>query len=68
MKMQVIDLTVPEERLEDTFMVDIQRETLADGKTQFKVVDNDRVYIITTSEEAAMSCYHERVNEKTKRM
>ena len=49
-------------------MVDIQREILSDGKTQFKVVDNDKVYIITTSEEAAMSCYHERVNEKTKRM
>jgi hypothetical protein len=49
-------------------MVDIQRETLEDGKTQYKVVDNDKVYIITTSEEAAMGCYHERVNEKTKRM
>lgn len=51
-----------------TIMVDIQRETLEDGKTQYKVVDNDKVYIITTSEEAAMGCYHERVNEKTKRM
>ena len=41
-------------------MVDIQRELLADGKTQYKVVDNDVVYIITTSEEAAMGCYNER--------
>ena len=41
-------------------MVDIQREILLDGKTQFKVVDNDKVYIITTSEEAAMNCYNER--------
>ena len=49
-------------------MVDIQRETLPDGKTQYKVVDNNIVYIITTSEEAAMGCYHERINEHTKRM
>ncbi len=49
-------------------MVELEREILSDGKTQFKVVDKDKVYIITTSEEAAMSCYHERVNEKTKRM
>ena len=43
-----------------TIMVDIQRELLADGKTQYKVVDNDVVYIITTNEEVAMGCYNER--------
>ena len=46
-------------------MIEYERETLSDGKTQYKVVDNGKVYIITTSEEAAMGCYHERVNEES---
>lgn len=41
-------------------MVDLEREILSDGKTQFKVVDEGKVYIITTSEQAAMNCYNER--------
>ena len=41
-------------------MIEYERELLPNGKTQYKVVDNDKVYIITTSEEAAMNCYNER--------
>ena len=41
-------------------MIECEREILPSGKTQFKVVDNDKVYIITTSEEAATNCYNER--------
>ena len=41
-------------------MIECERELLPDGKTQYKVVDNGKVYIITTSEEAAMNCYNER--------
>tara|TARA_R110001592_G_scaffold55473_1_gene169444 strand:- start:397 stop:537 length:141 start_codon:yes stop_codon:yes gene_type:complete len=41
-------------------MIECEQELLPDNKTQYKIVDNGKVYIITTSEEEAMNCYNQR--------